>query len=117
MQQTALHKIRKSAGVLILATVFLSILASLSLPSILEFRDTDQEQVSLNLPEKDMKESYESPDPENEALEEIDLYQDHLMPVSVLYRHSSGHLFSFLVSRLSTNDSDIQLPPPEFTAA
>lgn len=117
MRQTALHKTRKVAGVLILATVFLSILASLSLPSILEFRNSDQEKLSLNLPEKDMKESYESPDPENEALEEIDLYQAHMLPAVVLQRNGSGCLFSFLVTHLSTNDSDIQLPPPECIAA
>ncbi len=117
MQQTPLHRTRKATGILILAAVFLSILASLSLPSILEFKDTDQEQVSLNLPEKDMKESYEIPDPENEALEEIDFYQEHLLPAVMPHRNGSGRLFSFLTTHLSTRDSDIQLPPPEYIAA
>ncbi len=117
MQQTPSHKTKKAAGILILAAVFLSILASLSLPSILEFKDTDQEQVSLNLPEKDMKESYENPDPENEALEEIDFYQEHLLPAVMLERNGSSRLFSFLATHLSTRDSDIQLPPPEYIAA
>lgn len=117
MQQTLSYKIRKAAGILILTAVFLSVLASLSLPSILEFKDTDQEQVSLNLPEKDMKESYEIPDPENEALEEIDFYQEHLLPAVMPHRNGSGRLFTFLTTHLSTADSDIQLPPPEYIAA
>lgn len=117
MQQRPSHITRKFAGILILTAVFLSILTSLCLPSILEFRDGDQEQVSLNLPEKDLKESYESPDSENEALEEMDLFQEHLLPAVTPYRNGSGRLFSFLRTHVSTPDSDIQLPPPQHNAA
>jgi len=117
MLQTFFHKARKSAGILVLTAVFLSILASLSLPSVLELRDTDQEQVSLNLSEKDMKESYENQDPENEALEEMDLYQDYLLPATILHRDGAGCLFSFLSTHLSSTEVDIQLPPPQHIAA
>ena len=117
MQATLSHTIRKTAGILILAAIFISILASVSLPSILGFNEADREQASLTLPEKDMKECYDNTDPENEALEEIDLYQEHLASIALPQRNSSGLLFSFLITRLSTNDFDIQLPPPEFIAA
>lgn len=117
MQATSSHKIRKSAGILILAAIFMSILASVSLPSILGFNEAHREQASLTLPEKDMKECYDSSDPENEALEEIDLYQEQLAPTAMPERNSSGCLFSFLITHLSTTDSDIQIPPPEFIAA
>lgn len=97
--------------------VFLSILASLSLPSILELKAEDQEQLSLKLSEKDIQESYESPDHENEALEEMDLYLDYVLPAAMLHRNSSGHQFTFLTTHLSTADSDIQLPPPQLIGA
>lgn len=117
MLQVLLHKIRKPAGIFVLTTVFLSILASLSLPLSLEFTNTDQEPISLKLPEKDIKESYENPDPENETLEEIDLYQDYILPVGMFRHNGSELLFSFLTAHLSTTDVDIRRPPPQFIAA
>ncbi len=117
MQQTLLHKTRTVAGILILTAVFLSVLVSLSLPSILELKNTDQEKLSLNFSEKDLKESYESPGSENEALEELDFYQDHVLQELMPHRNSSDRPFTSLRLHLSTADSDIQLPPPEYIAA
>lgn len=117
MQQTLLHKSRKAAGILILATVFMSVLASFCLPSILEFHEKDQEQLSINLPEKEIKESYDSTDPENEPLEEIDLYIECLAPTALPSGNGSGQLFTFLTTHLSAGGSDIQIPPPRYIAA
>jgi hypothetical protein len=117
MQATLSHKIRKTAGFLILAAIFLSVLASVSLPSILGFNEADREQASLTLPEKEMKECYDSTDPENEALEEIDLYQEYVSSMAVAYLDGSDRLFSSFSTHLPTKDSDIQIPPPEFIVA
>lgn len=117
MQHTRLYKTRKAAGMLMLAAIFWSILASVCLPSILEFHEADREQVSLSLPEKEMKECADSQDPENEPLEEIDLYQEHLASTDVTYLKGSDRLFSRFIAQLPTKDSDIQIPPPEYIAA
>lgn len=117
MQTTLSHKIRKTAGFLILAAIFLSVLASVGLPSILGFNEADREQASSTLPEKEMKECYDSTDPENEALEEIDLYQEHPSSTAVAYFDGSDRRFSSFSTHLPTQDSDIQIPPPEFIAA
>lgn len=117
MQQTLSHKPCKIVGIFLLAAFFLSVLASLSLPSLLEFKNTSQEQLLLNLSEKDMKEVYDSSGPENETLEKIDFYQEHLLPKLMLHRNSSERLFTFFTTPLSTADSDIQRPPPQYTIA
>lgn len=117
MLQVLLHKIRKPAGIFVLTTFFLSILASLAVSLSLGLTDTSHEPISLAFTQKDNKDAYENPDPENESLEELDLYQDHCLPVGIFRHTGSERLFSCFSSHLQTTDAEIRRPPPQFNAA
>lgn len=117
MCQTQPYKTKKTARLLVLAAVFLSILVSLTLPAVLDMNFSDDEQVSLSFPQKEVKGYYENSDQQDETLEEIDLYPEPLIPIDIPQRNGSNLIFHYLINNLSNRDSDIQIPPPQQSAA
>lgn len=117
MRQTQAHTTKKTAKLLVLAAVFLSILVSLTLPALLDMKVSDDEPMSLNFAKKEIKGYYENSDLDDETLEEIDLYPEPLIPIDVPQRNGSTLIFHYLINNLSNRDSDIQIPPPQQPAA
>lgn len=97
----------------VLSSVFLAILVSLGLPSLPEPDFVDDEEVGVNLMQKELKEYCENPDPEMEHLEEIDLFAEDIMALEMPYSCGSGGDFLHPVHQLPDNGSDIRIPPPK----
>lgn len=97
----------------VLVTVFLSILISLGLPSLPEPDFVDDDEVGVNLMQKDMKEYCENSDAEIEHPEEIDLFSEELLPVELLYNHRAGKDFPNPGNHLPDHGTDIFIPPPK----